>query len=255
MPGSPNRLSQFWQELKRRKVNKVIAMYAGAAYVLFELAGNVVEPLNLPDWTPRLVILVALIGFPIAIILSWIFDITPEGIGKTASVEEVQEQELELPPAKRRLKASDVIIAVLVILVGIMAYPRIFGATNLKVMTMPVTVVNEFGEKETRRVYKEDYITRLCVFPFLNETGDTLNDWLQYGIPIAVKEDLFQFSYLYLDSELNTTHFQEQIRYAKSNNHTHFITGVFNIRNGAYEITSRLHQVSNGAIMEERNLN
>jgi len=253
MPSKPNRLSQFWQELKRRKVNKVIAMYAGAAYVLFELAGNVVEPLNLPDWTPRLVILVALIGFPIVIILSWLFDITPEGIGKTASVEEVQEQELELPPVKRKLKASDVIIGKRAILIGIMAYPRIFGATNLKAMTMPVTIVNEFGEKEIRRVYKEDYITRLCVFPFLNETGDTLNDWLQFGIPIAVKEDLLQFSYLYLDSELNTTHFQEQIRFAKSNNHTHFITGVVNIKDGTYEITSKLHQVANGAIVEERN--
>ena len=80
MPDSPDKLSQFWQELKRRKVIKVLAMYAGAAYVLIELANNVVEPLNLPYWTPRLVILLLIVGFPIAAILSWIFDMTPEGI-------------------------------------------------------------------------------------------------------------------------------------------------------------------------------
>jgi len=66
------KLSQFWQELKRQNVIKVIAMYAGAAYVLIELVNNVVEPLNLPDWTPRLIIIIALVGFPIMVILSWI---------------------------------------------------------------------------------------------------------------------------------------------------------------------------------------
>ena len=76
MPDNPNKLTQFWRELKRRKVIKVIAIYAGAAYVLFELANNVVSPLNLPDWTPRLIIIIALVGFPIMVVLSWIFDIT-----------------------------------------------------------------------------------------------------------------------------------------------------------------------------------
>jgi len=56
-------------------------MYAGGAYVLIELANNVVVPLNLPDWTPRLVIIIVLVRFPIMVVLSWIFDITPEGIG------------------------------------------------------------------------------------------------------------------------------------------------------------------------------
>ena len=126
MAGNSDKLSQFWQELKRRKVIKVIAMYAGAAYILIELANNVVEPLNLPDWTPRLVILIALIGFPMTVILSWIFDITPEGMKKTESIEDVSEQDLPPSPTKRRLKTSDVIIAVLFVAVCILLYPKIF---------------------------------------------------------------------------------------------------------------------------------
>ena len=93
MASMPNKLSQFWQELKRRKVIKVIAMYAGAAYVLIELVNNVVEPLNLPEWTPRLVIIIALVGFPIMVVLSWIFDITPEGLSRTEAEVELKEQE------------------------------------------------------------------------------------------------------------------------------------------------------------------
>jgi len=252
MAANPNRLSQFWQELKRRKVIKAIAMYAGGAYVLIELANNVVVPLNLPDWTPRLVIIIALVGFPIMVVLSWIFDITPEGIGKTESLDELEEQEPALSLGKRKLKTSDVIIAVLLITVGILVYPRIFGSATLNAMTMPVTVVNELGEKETRRVYKKDYISRLCIFPFKNETKDTIQDWLQYGIPEAVKEDLFQFSYIYLDSDWDASHFQEQLKYAEINNNTHLLTGVINENNGIYEITSRLYHVANGAIRAER---
>jgi len=77
MPQPINKLTQFWQELKRRKVVRVIIVYAGAAYIIIELVSNITEPLHLPDWTTTLVILLLAIGFPITAILSWIFDVTP----------------------------------------------------------------------------------------------------------------------------------------------------------------------------------
>ena len=46
MPEKPNKLSQFWQELKRRKVFRVVAMYAGVAYIIIELVNNVAEPVE-----------------------------------------------------------------------------------------------------------------------------------------------------------------------------------------------------------------
>jgi hypothetical protein len=64
----PNKLSQFWQELKRRNVVRVVTVYAGAAFVIIELINNVYEPLRLPEWTPTLVIVLLAIGFPIVII-------------------------------------------------------------------------------------------------------------------------------------------------------------------------------------------
>ena len=91
MPGDPNKLSRFWQELKRRRVIQVIIVYATAAFVIIDLVGNVTEPLNLPDWTPTFVIIILLVGFPLALIFSWIFDITPEGVEKTKSVDEVDD--------------------------------------------------------------------------------------------------------------------------------------------------------------------
>ena len=251
MAKSPNRLSQFYHELKRRGVIKTIAMYAGGAYVLIELSNNVAVPLNLPDWTPKLVILIALIGFPIMVILSWIFDITPEGIDKTESIEEVGEQERTPQPGKRRLKVSDVIIFVLILLVGILAYPRIFGSENLNAMTIPVTVVNELGEKETRRVFKEDYLARLALFPFSIETKDSSVNWMGWGILEAVLEDQHQFSNILIGWD-DAIRLNEQIDLARKGKYPHFLTGSIQKDGSMYEITSRLYQTSNGSVKNEQ---
>ena len=79
MPQNQNKISQFWQELKRRRVIHVIVVYATASFVIIELVNNVYEPLHLPEWTPTMAIIILAIGFPIAIIFSWIFNITSKG--------------------------------------------------------------------------------------------------------------------------------------------------------------------------------
>ena len=83
MPSNPNKLSQFWQELKRRKVVHVITVYATSAFVIIELVNNLTEPLNLPTNLATIVIIVLAVGFPMAIILSWLYDLTSEGDERT----------------------------------------------------------------------------------------------------------------------------------------------------------------------------
>ena len=79
----PVKLNNFWQELKRRKVVRVVTVYAAAAFVIIELTNNITEPLHLPEWVPTLVIVLLAIGFLISIVMSWVYDITPEGLQKT----------------------------------------------------------------------------------------------------------------------------------------------------------------------------
>jgi adenylate cyclase len=107
MPNSPNRLSRFWQELKRRRVIHVIVVYATAAFIIIELVNNLYEPLRLPDWTPLLVIVILAIGFPIAIMISWIFDISLKGVKKTEPIQQnvVQSESTiltEKPPVQEK---------------------------------------------------------------------------------------------------------------------------------------------------------
>jgi TolB-like protein/Tfp pilus assembly protein PilF len=76
-------MSGFFEELQRRKVYRVAAAYIVAAGFLIQIASAAFPAWELPNWTLRLVIVLLLIGFPIALILAWAYDITPQGIQGT----------------------------------------------------------------------------------------------------------------------------------------------------------------------------
>jgi hypothetical protein len=73
-------MPSIWVELKRRKVFQVAAVYAVVAWLTIQIVDVIGEPLNLPDWFDTFVIVLFGVGFPIAIILAWAFDLTPDGI-------------------------------------------------------------------------------------------------------------------------------------------------------------------------------
>src|SRR5882724_1732279 len=70
----------FFTELKRRRVYSVAVAYLVVTWLLIQVATQVFPFFNIPNWVVRLVVLLAIIGFPIAVVCSWAFEITPEGI-------------------------------------------------------------------------------------------------------------------------------------------------------------------------------
>jgi eukaryotic-like serine/threonine-protein kinase len=78
-----SRFHNVFAELKRRHVYRVAVAYAIVAWVIIEVASVVVPELLLPAWITRALILVALLGFPLALVLAWAYDITPDGVQRT----------------------------------------------------------------------------------------------------------------------------------------------------------------------------
>jgi len=76
-------LKNFFSELKRRNVYKVAVAYAIVGWLLVQIATQVFPFLEIPNWVVRLVIAVVVIGFPIALVIAWAFEATPEGIKRT----------------------------------------------------------------------------------------------------------------------------------------------------------------------------
>jgi hypothetical protein len=73
----------FFAELKRRNVYKVAAAYAVVAWLLMQVASQIFPFFEIPNWVVRLVVLLLIIGFPIALIIAWAFEATPQGIKRT----------------------------------------------------------------------------------------------------------------------------------------------------------------------------
>jgi len=78
---------KFFAELKRRNVYKVAIAYAVVAWLLMQVATQVFPFLEIPNWAIRLVIMLIVIGFPIALVIAWAFELTPEGIKRTDEIE------------------------------------------------------------------------------------------------------------------------------------------------------------------------
>ena len=159
-----NSFERFWQELKRRKVFGVVTTYAATAYIIIEVTNNLVVPLRLPDWIATLVVLLLAIGLPIVIILSWIFDFTPQGIKKTQSFKESEKREPLTKPSKSILRPSYVLNAILIIAVIILVYPKIFKQNAIEKL-------RSSGDRIS-----------VAVMPFQNMTNDTIWDIWQDGI-------------------------------------------------------------------------
>jgi TolB-like protein/Tfp pilus assembly protein PilF len=76
----------FFAELKRRNVYKAVVAYAVVSWLLIQIATQLFPIFTIPDWAVRLVIICLIIGFPIAVVLAWIFEFTPEGLKRTEDV-------------------------------------------------------------------------------------------------------------------------------------------------------------------------
>lgn len=164
MPDSPKKLSQFWQELKRRKVVRVITVYAAAAFVILELVDIITEPFGLPDWTLKLVVVLLCVGLIVSVILSWIYDIKPQGgIEKTQPAHELKKGDKSVDSNSWKI-ASYISFVVIVALIVLHLIPR----SNKK----------EALEKS------------IAVLPFINNSPDAENEYFIHGTMEAILDNL-----------------------------------------------------------------
>ena len=107
-------LPRFLAELKHRNVYRAAVVYAAVGWALLEAADVVLPRLGLPDWTVNFVLALVLLGFPLAIVFAWIFDISSQGIVRTEPIP---------PDARHRFNLPAIVEFVLIwLLVGTVGY-------------------------------------------------------------------------------------------------------------------------------------
>ncbi len=146
----------FFAELKRRNVYKVAIAYAVVAWLLMQIATQVFPFLEIPNWMVRAVIVLLLLGFPIALIIAWAFELTPGGIKRTEAAEGAAAQ-----PAKNRTWIYVVIIAA-ALSVGLFFIGRYTAPKRAMTSGLP--------EKS------------IAVLPFVNMSSDRENEYFVDGL-------------------------------------------------------------------------
>src|SRR5689334_4929907 len=100
----------FFGELKRRNAYKVAVAYAAVSWLLIQVATQVSPFFEIPNWAVRLVVLLLILGFPVALILAWAFEITPEGIKRES---EVAPEQSKTRHTGRRIVGLTIVVAVI----------------------------------------------------------------------------------------------------------------------------------------------
>ena len=112
-------MASVWGELKRRNVVRVAVAYAIVSWLILQLTDVLMPLLGLHEWVGRLVILLLVIGFPLALIFAWAFELTPEGLKKEKDVDRSQ----SITHVTGR-KLDFVIIGLLTVTLGYFAYDK-----------------------------------------------------------------------------------------------------------------------------------
>jgi serine/threonine-protein kinase len=186
----------FFAELRRRHVYRVAIAYAVVAWLLIQIATQVFPFFEIPNWIVRLVVLVTLLGFPLALTIAWAFEMTPEGLKRA---DDVAPNEYIPRWSTRRFVA--LIISVAILAAGV---PLIHLSRSKPAFLSRFTAASALPQKS------------VAVLPLLNESGNSGDDYFSDGLSEELISALAQVKGLKVIGRSSSFRFRDQKEDSKS---------------------------------------
>lgn len=189
----------FWTELRRRHIVRIAAVYAATAWLVLQLGAIVFPALHAPSWCLPVLIGFVVLGFPVALVLAWAFEVTPEGVRRTESG---QSGEARRPEARRQVgqTLNVAIIVILAAAVGVLAW-RLAGRNS----GPSQVVVAGTGAPALATAIPAKSI---AVLPFENLSTDKGNGYFADGIQDLILSKLAEIGGLTVISRTSTMRYQ-----------------------------------------------
>src|SRR5213083_555540 len=182
------KIDNFFAELKRRNVYKVAVAYGVVAWLLMQIASQIFPFFEIPNWVVRLVVLLLIIGFPVALIIAWAFEVTPEGVKRTEAADAAGQR-------------SRGVAWIYVVLIGVALSVGLFFVgrfTAGHATPRPSEAATPIPEKS------------IAVLPLVNESGDPKDEYFSDGLSEELIAALAQISGLKVIGRSSSFRFKER---------------------------------------------
>ena len=183
-------MKSFLIEARRRKVFRITALYIVAAWVAIQVAGEAFEAFGIPDAALRHIWTGAFLGFPLALVFGWYYDITSQGIVHTPPAGPDEQMDLSLS------KADYLIFSAFIVVVILITYPLIGEITRTQPDLQPELMVSEAPPNS------------IAVLPFVNMSAEDGNEYFSDGISEELLNKLAQLSGLRVAARTSSFHFK-----------------------------------------------
>ncbi len=178
--------NKFFSELKRRNIYKVALTYAIVAWLLAQMAGLAADSFYAPEWVMKMIIVVLIIGFPIAIIFAWAFEMSPQGMIRATS--EASRENLYSKKKKKPLNSNLFIGVLALIIIGQFAYNKYSNDASV----------------DSEKVQKS-----IAVLPFINDSSNEDNLYFCNGIMEGILDHLSKIPELKVVSRTSVEQYRE----------------------------------------------
>jgi TolB-like protein len=242
----------LFAELKRRNVFRVGTAYLVSAWLLLQVADIVLENIGAPGWVMQVFMLLLAIGLPVALILAWAFELTPEGVKRES---EVDRSESITPQTGQKL--NRIIIAMLVLAVGLLLAERLTPSSRqaanvasgqAELERLETDAVTAMEAKLPAPVSVDD--RTVAVLPFLNLSSDPEQEYFADGLTEEILNSLAQLPELKVTARTSAFHFkgkdQPVEKIAATLGVAHIVEGSVRTSGGRVRITAQLIRAADG---------